>query len=139
MKKWMIFVLGIFVGIIVMGFIDILKITSNEPENNETEVIDEKDDGVTMFDEPGEVFSETSFRVFQVLDKGVALVSGNTKYGTYSGITCLLINKEGKLYYDEEIIKVTQGKVARQMGIYQYQNRDDMTKTVPIIMIMDKE
>ena len=134
----MIFVLGIFVGIIVMGFIDILKITSNEPENNETEVIDEKDDGVTMFDEPGEVFSETSFRVFQVLDKGVALVSGNTKYGTYSGITCLLINKEGKLYYDEEIIKVTQGKVARQMGIYQYQNRDDMTKTVPIIMIMDK-
>ena len=135
----MIFVLGIFVGIIVMGFIDILKITSNEPENNETEVIDEKDDGVTMFDEPGEVFSETSFRVFQVLDKGVALVSGNTKYGTYSGITCLLINKEGKLYYDEEIIKVTQGKVARQMGIYQYQNRDDMTKTVPIIMIMDKE
>lgn len=138
MKKWMIFVLGIFVGIIIMGFIDILKITSNEPENNETEIIDEKDDGVTMFDEPGEVFSETSFRVFQVLDKGVALVSGNTKYGTYSGITCLLINREGKLYYDEEIIKVTQGKVARQMGIYQYQNRDDMTKTVPIIMIMDK-
>ena len=138
MKKWMIFVLGIFVGIIIMGFIDILKITSNEPENNETEIIDEKDDGVTMFNEPGEVFSETSFRVFQVLDKGVALVSGNTKYGTYSGITCLLINREGKLYYDEEIIKVTQGKVARQMGIYQYQNRDDMTKTVPIIMIMDK-
>lgn len=138
MKRWMIFVFGVIVGIIIMGFIDILKITSNEPENNETEIIDEKDDGVTMFDEPGEVFSETSFRVFQVLDKGVALVSGNTKYGTYSGITCLLINREGKLYYDEEIIKVTQGKVARQMGIYQYQNRDDMTKTVPIIMIMDK-
>lgn len=134
----MVFVLGVFVGIIVMGFIDILKISSNEPENNETEIIDEKDDGVTMFEEPGEAFSETSFKVFQVLDKGAALVSGNTKYGTYGGITCLLINKEGKLYYDEEVIKVTQGKVARQMGIYQYQNRDDMTKTVPIIIIMDK-
>lgn len=138
MKKWMIFVLGIFVGIIIMGFIDILKISSNEPENNETEIIDEKDDGVTMFNEPGEVFSETSFRVFQVLDKGAALVSGNTKYGTYTGINCLLINKEGKLYYDDEIIKVPQGKVARQMGVYQYPNRDGMIKTVPIIEILDK-
>lgn len=138
MKKWMIFVLGIFVGIIVMGFIDILKISSNEPEKNETEIIDEKDDGVTMFNEPGEVFSETSFRVFQVLDKGAALVSGNTKYGTYTGINCLLINKEGKLYYDDEIIKVPQGKVARQMGVYQYPNRDGMIKTVPIIEILDK-
>lgn len=138
MKKWMVFVFGVIVGIIIMGFIDILKISSNEPENNETEIIDEKNDGVTMFDEPGDVFNETSFRVFQVLAKDAALVSGNTKYGTYGGITCLLINKDGKLYYDDEVIKVTQGKVARQMGIYQYQNRDDMTKTVPIIMIMDK-
>lgn len=138
MKKWMVFVLGILVGIIVMGFIDILKISSNEPENNETEVIDEKDDGVTMFEEPGEVFSETSFRVFQVLEEGAALVSGNTKYGTYGGINCLLINKEGKLYYDDEIIKVPQGKVARQMGVYQYPNRENLIKTVPIIVIMDK-
>ena len=121
-----------------MGFINILKISSNGPNTNESEIIEEKDDGVTMFDEPGEIFSETSFRVFQVLEKGAALVSGNTKYETYGGITCLLINREGKLYYDEEVIKVSQGKVARQMGIYQYKNRDDMIKTVPIIMIMDK-
>ena len=138
MKKWMVFLLGVFVGIIIMGFIDIIKLTSESPGSNKTEVENQEYDGVTMFDEPGEVFNETSFRVFQVLAKDAALVSGNTKYGTYGGITCLLINREGKLYYDEEIIKVTQGKVARQMGIYQYQNRDDMTKTVPIIMIMDK-
>jgi hypothetical protein len=138
MKSWGLFFAGVFVGIIVMAFIDILKISSDGPDKNETEIVDEKDDGVTMFDEPGEIFSETSFRVFQVLEKGAALVSGNTKYGTYGGINCLLINREGKLYYDDEIVKVPQGKVAKQVGVYQYPNREDMIKTVPIIMIMDK-
>ena len=72
-----------------------------------------------------------------MLAPNAALASGNTNYGTYSGITCLLINKAGKYYYDEEIVKVPKGKVARQVGIYQYPNKEGMIKTVPIIEIRD--
>ncbi len=134
MKKWMVFVLGVLVGIIAMAFIDILKMDTGGAGSKNNEEYD----GVTMFDEPGEIFSETSFEVFQVIDKGAALVTGNGKYNLYTGTKCLLINKEGKLYYDEEIVKVPKGKVARQVGIYQYPNREGMTKTVPIVMIMAK-
>lgn len=138
MKKWMIFVFGVIVGIIIMGFIDILKISSNEPVSNETEIVDEKDDGVTMFEEPGEIFEEKNFHVFQVVAKNAALVKAMTTELDLFGTVFALYNREGKYYYDDEIIKVPQGKVARQIGVYQYPNRDGMTKTVPIIEIMDK-
>lgn len=137
MKNWMIFVAGIFVGVVLMGFYNLLKVSSETPKTNETEVVAEDQEGVTMFEEPGDVFSETSFRVFQVLAQNAALASGNTNYGTYSGITCLLINKVDKYYYDEEIVKVPKGKVARQVGIYQYPNKEGMIKTVPIIEIRE--
>lgn len=51
---------------------------------------------------------------------------------------CLIVNRERKYYYDDEIVKVPKGKVVRQVGIYQYPTQNDMMKTVPIIMIMDK-
>ena len=51
------------------------------------------------------------------------------------GTVVLLINDEGKLYYDDEIIKVPQGQQAKQMGIYQYSTESGY-KTVPIVKIM---
>lgn len=57
MKKWMVFVLGIFVGLILMGIVNTLKISSEDPKNNETEIIDQKDDGTTWFDEPGDIMN----------------------------------------------------------------------------------
>ncbi len=56
----------------------------------------------------------------------------------YLGVTCLLFNEDGKYYYDEEIVKVPQGKVARQIGVFQYESRAEMEKTVPVVEIMDK-
>ena len=139
MKSWALFIAGVFTGIIIMGFINILKISSNNEETNDKEIVSKEDDGITWFDEPGDIVEVKSFRVFQVLAKDAALVQGETKYsGVYSGIVYLLMNKEGKLYYDDEIVKVPKGGIVRQMGIYQYPTKENMIKTVPIIRIMEK-
>ena len=137
MNKWLIFIAGIFVGVILTGFYNNIKLTSKSPESENSETVNEQD-GVKMFDEPGEIFNETSFKVFQVIADNAALVRCNSKYDLYTGTVCLLINKEGKLYYDDEIIKCPKNMVVRQMGIYQYPTKNDMIKTVPIIMIMGK-
>ena len=52
-----------------------------------------------------------------------------------SGIIVLLINYDGKSYYDEQKIKIPAGKCARQRGTYQYTTRNDMFKTVPVVVI----
>lgn len=56
----------------------------------------------------------------------------------YLGPICLIVNDEGKYYYDDQIIEIPEGKVARQVGIYQYPTRNEDVKTVPIIEILDK-
>lgn len=142
----MIFVAGILVGFVLAFLIDVIvnknSVGSQEKEDVEVEVEPEPEsednDGITLFDEPGEIFNDKSFKVFQVIAEDAALVRCKSEYDMYLGQTCLLMNREGKLYYDDEIVKVHQGKVARQMGIYQYPNRDGMIKTVPIIEIVDK-
>ena len=48
------------------------------------------------------------------------------------------MNKEDKFYYDEQIIDVPSDKVVKQVGIYRYETRMGVEKTVPLIMIMEK-
>lgn len=139
MKKWMIFVLGVFVGMIIVGFAGLLKLTSETNVSNDIETTMEENDGITMFEDPGEVVKDKSFEVFQVLAKDAALVHGESDIeGVYAGIIYLLMNKSGEYYYDEQIVKVPKGSVARQVGIFQYNTRNDMTKTVPIITITNE-
>ncbi|MBO5630072.1 MAG: hypothetical protein J5965_13485, partial [Aeriscardovia sp.] len=59
------------------------------------------------------------------------------EYDIYSGAVYLMTNEEGKYYYDDEVVRVPDGKVVRQVGIYQYQTKAEFEKTVPIIQIMD--
>ena len=56
----------------------------------------------------------------------------------YNGAVYLLVNEDGKYYYDDEIIEVPDGKVVRQVGIYKYSTKNDFEKTVPIVQIMNK-
>ena len=129
MKKWLIFVGGVATGV-VLTFLFAVLFSSRTGSNN----------GATWFEKPGDVIEVKSFKVFQVLDKDAALVSGVTyeKYDIYSGAVYLLTNEDGKYYYDDEVVKVPDGKVARQVGIYQYQTKAELDKTVPIIQIFDK-
>ncbi|MCH5309254.1 MAG: hypothetical protein J1E58_05270 [Prevotella sp.] len=122
MKKYLIFGGGVVTGI-VLTILFAVVVTLRSSNN-----------GVTMFDEPGEAVKEKSFEVFQVIEDNAALARGESVYGA----VYLLINNEGKYYYDNEVIEVPSGKVARQIGRYQYQTKSEFGKTVPIIEIMDK-
>lgn len=130
MNKWVYFGLGVIAGI-VLTFVFAYIYNASMAKGN---------DGLTWFEEPGEVVDVKSYKVFQVIGDDAALVEGQTYENReiYTGTVYLLINEEGKYYYDEEIIRVPDGKVVRQVGIYKYPTKSDFIKTVPIIEIMDK-
>lgn len=128
MKQFLIFLLGVIVGV-VLAFVFAFYVSSNDGNDN---------DGIIRFDNPTEIVNEQSFEVFQVVGDNMALVRGQSSSGNYYGTIYLLVNKEGKYYYDDEIVKVPQGKVVKQVGIYRYITKFDMQKTVPIVQIMNK-
>ncbi|MCH5310522.1 MAG: hypothetical protein J1E57_00950 [Prevotella sp.] len=122
MKKYLVFGGGVITGF-VLAFIFAIVVSQCSSSN-----------GVTLFDAPGEIVNEKSFEVFQVLDENAALTHGEKGYGA----VYLLTNSTGKYYYDDEVIIVPDGKVVRQIGIYQYETKNNFGKTVPIVEIMDK-
>lgn len=132
MKKWLIFGSGVLTGI-VLTFVFAFIFSASRSEG---------DDGVTWFKNPGDVIDVDAFEVFQVIGNDAALVHGKSReYSSmevFSGAVYLLTNEDGKYYYDDEVVRVSDGKVARQVGIYRYQTKSDFGKTVPIIQIMNK-
>ncbi|MBR1688537.1 MAG: hypothetical protein IJ710_08430 [Prevotella sp.] len=132
MKKWLIFGGGVLTGI-VLTFVFAFIFSASRSGS---------DDGITWFEKPGDVIEVKAFQVFQVLGEDAALVKGQTyedlDLEIFTGAIYLLTNEDGKYYYDDEIVKVPDGKVARQVGIYQYQTKSNFGKTVPIIQIMNK-
>lgn len=132
-KNLIYFIGGIVVGII-LTIVTLFFIGANIIQEQE-----EEDQKTTMFEEPGDVIDVKSFKVFQVVEEGKALVNGESESssGLYIGAVYMLTNDEGKLYYDDEIVKVPKGKEARQIGIFEYKANLGQ-KTVPIVRIMDK-
>ena len=51
----------------------------------------------------------------------------------------LLVNDEGKYYYDNELVKVPKGYQARQMGVYRYPTKSKDIRTVPVIQIIESK
>ena len=114
----------------------ILAIGANTNANN---------NGVTLFDQPGECLNAKAFEVMQVVDNNHALAHEvewddvlERYMQTGSGLLVLVTNDNGEYYYDDQIIEVPQGMCMRQVGIYRYQTRMDMEKTVPIVKLMSK-
>lgn len=97
---------------------------------------DGKQSGLTIFKEKGECLQIKKLEIFQVLEEGVALAH-SCGYGNefcIGGMVVLLVNNEGKHYYDQEKINVK--KCARQVGTYRYQTRkDNFEKVVPAVLI----
>lgn len=126
MKNWGLFLGGVMTGIVltfVFAFI-YTKASSNSTP-----------DGVTNFEQVGEVIDEGSVKVFQVVGDNAALVCGrddDSFSDLYLGPVYLLRNYDGKYYYDDEIVKKPKGKQFRQTGIYRYDTKMGY-KTVPII------
>lgn len=140
MKKWVVYLLGILTGfvlaILIPGlfflFTYFLGISNRPTTFTEAAKNSEK---IKLFEKPGDVVKNTKFHVIEVIYDDAAFVrSESTDTDILSGaFKYLLINKEGKYYYDGEIIEAPQGKVFRQIGIYR-----NVIETLPIITIMDE-
>ncbi len=124
-----------------------LPATTIEPEMEqelemEQEVVSElkevKDKNITLFDKPGNCVSTSYFKVSQVLDSGMAIATeiDMKYYPDYimaHGVRVVFVNHEGDHFYDEQIIKIPNGKCARQIGVYKYYSR-----TYPVVDIMNR-
>lgn len=133
MKKIWVFIAGVGTGMVLLfGILIIIAKVNNS--------------GVTVFEEPGEVIEGDAFEVFQVLPSGDALAWGQEKFSTdrngknnyiSNHVVVLLPSNEGKMYYDDQLIIIPEGKCAKQIGVYKYTNRAGES-TVPIVGIYDK-
>ena len=132
MNRFLVYILGIITGIgLTFGFA-YLKSDSTVTNN-----------GITMFEQPGEVFSGNAFQVIQVIDDNHALAI-EVKWESFlkdylpGELTVLITNDSGEYYYDDQIIKTAKNKCFKQVGIYRYDSRAGIEKTVPIVKLMDK-
>ena len=95
-------------------------------------------DGKTLFDEPGECVSRKNFEVQKVLESGdaIALEIRETISGHIftSDLEVLILAQEGSNFYNNQIVKAPQGKCARQIGNYKYQQYGN-AKVIPIIAL----
>jgi hypothetical protein len=147
MKRFLIFIGGFVAGVLATILVGYLLVIANKP-------IDDGLIGLTVFPEKGECVENTSKRksteidIFQVVEPNMALgniknytdkkMYGGDNYRDYDNgndVVVLLINYDGKTYYDDQKIEVS-GKCLRQLGTYQYQPlKSSSWKTVPVVVI----
>lgn len=134
-KNVLIYIGGVVSGII-LTFVVLFAISMSQATGSNTQ------DNIVMFDEPQDVIHAKKFEVMQVLPDGTALAT--VKYdmddanNDNMGMVVLFIPKEGTSFFDDQIIKVPEGKCARQVGTYRYITRQEMEKTVPVVEILNK-
>lgn len=124
MKKIWVFIVGVITGIVLTILFATVSYVSSTNSNS----------GLNMFEEPGEcLISRSSLKIFQVLEPtaALAMIKDDFSSGAY-----LLVNNEGKSYYDDQVIKLPTGKCFKQIGTYQYPTKDDRLKTVPVVQIL---
>ena len=135
MKKGIVFILGVITGVfLTLVIATIGSFSSSSVGSN---------DGISMFDAPGNVMDFKAFQVIQVKDNGSALMyavnKANPKEYDFIGETVVLMLQEaGVSFYDDMVIKVPAGNVVRQTGTYKYRSGAGVIKTVPIVKIVDK-
>ena len=123
MKKGWVFVLGSVTGIVItLGFLFVIATISSQQGLT----------GLTIFDEPGECLSKSDLEVFQVIEANAALAKTVNRFDLP---VYLVVNREGKTYYDDQIIKLPAKKCFRQIGTYQYKTNSEFRKTVPVVEI----
>ena len=128
MKKFLIFLAGFISGAVFMMVIGYAVANRNDDPMNIY--------GLTMFEQPADVISSSSFKVMQVGPGGNALAHAVNERGSYiGGMLVLLLADENTYYYDDQVIKVTGEEHAYQVGTYKYLTNNGDYKTVPAVMI----
>lgn len=99
-------------------------------------------DSFSLIENPIPYKGAQRFKILQVIAKDGALAqSEDTRYRTIESFgdpIVLLISDQPNIYYDDLIINVGARQRTVQLGTYRYETRMGISKTVPIVMIVDK-
>jgi len=99
-------------------------------------------DNFSLIDNPIEYHGAKKFKIRQVIAKDGALAeSEDTSYRTFEAFgdpIVLLISDKSNVYYDDLVITVGARQKTMQLGTYHYETRMGTSKTVPIVIIVDK-
>lgn len=132
MKKILIFIAGGIVGALIALAIPYLR----------NEKLNYYQNSITLFKEAGECVSTNNFKILQVTDRGALALelidTGIEKLDVPSGLVVFFKDDTGISYYDGQLIKMTKGMCAKQIGVYRYLTAEETEKTVPIVKIMKK-
>lgn len=128
MKNFLIFLAGMITGAALLFGVAYLYNNSSTPDN-----------GITMFEQEGDVISTSTFKVIQVVDGGaLAMEQMDDMFGLPTGLVVLFVDESENSYYDSQSITIPKGKCARQVGIYKYISKESVEKTVPAVAIRKK-
>ena len=95
----------------------------------------------SLLDNPVSFQGAKKFKVFQVVAKDGALAQSEVKYRTieiFADPVVLLISQKQNVFYDDLVISVGANQKTIQLGTYWYETRTGISKTVPIVMIVDR-
>lgn len=99
-------------------------------------------DSFSLIENPVAYQGAKKFKVLQVIAKDGALAqSEDSRYKTiesYGDPIVLLISEQPNIYYDDLVISVGARQKTIQLGTYRYETRMGISKTVPVVMIVDK-
>ena len=126
MRKFGLYLFGFISGIIICNCFFAIK--------NQQTIYDNPYNlyGLRMLPEEGGCIISKNIRIFQVITDGIALAT--TPNNVYED-TILLLDDTGKLFYDNEIIKMPTKKCAKQVGVYSYKTMQGIQKTIPAVII----
>jgi len=120
------FIVGVVTTILALFIIYAISESSDTLAPNDTLV------GLTMLPEKGECIIRNEVEIFQTIKSNMALA----KSGKFPNeILVLLVNYGGEFYYDSKKIKIPAKKCARPIGIYQYETKNGIQRTVPVVII----
>ncbi|MCA6074633.1 hypothetical protein [Fulvivirga sedimenti] len=124
--------LGGFITGVIVTFLGLFLLFKSSQSDVNTLSPEDSIPGLLMFPEKGECLTKSELKIFQTIKPNMALA----EFGEFPNTTLvLLVNYNGKSYYDSEKIQVPPEMCARQIGTYQYETKMEIHKTVPVVSI----
>lgn len=146
----------VFIGGYIAGFVSVLLLimvmsalttsdtissySKRSVEGKSTTIISEvKESNIKLFEAPTDCVSTSDFKIEEVIDEYYAIAEEveydtvlENYYTRYNGIKVVIKSEEKNKYFDEQIIKMPEGKCMRQIGVYtKYSN------TYPVVKISE--
>ncbi len=117
--------------------------TEVRPQAEKDEKIYTHDKRITLFENIGDCVTSSDLLVSSVDEEGNAIAEeveylyDNSFITKSYGITVLILAKEGDSYYDNQLIKIRNGRCAKQLGIFTGEVSHKVS-TIPVVKIVNK-